>query len=62
MDECRAAVVVSHNEPLEIQKVPIPELEPLEQVNEALQAMARYEIVKGVIHFNQGTRGQTLDL
>ena len=28
MDECRAAVVVSHNEPLEIQKVPIPELEP----------------------------------
>ena len=28
MNECRAAVVVSHNEPLEIQKVPIPDLEP----------------------------------
>ena len=28
MDECRAAVITAHNKPLEIQKVPIPELEP----------------------------------
>ncbi len=28
MDECRAAVITAHNQPLEIQKVPIPELEP----------------------------------
>ena len=28
MDTCRAAVVTAHNQPLEIQRVPIPELEP----------------------------------
>jgi L-iditol 2-dehydrogenase len=28
MDDCRAAVITAHNEPLEIQSVPIPELEP----------------------------------
>lgn len=28
MDECRAAVITAHNQPLEIQNVPIPELEP----------------------------------
>ena len=28
MDDCRAAVITAHNEPLEIQRVPIPELEP----------------------------------
>ncbi|HEY7060068.1 MAG TPA: zinc-binding dehydrogenase [Chloroflexota bacterium] len=28
MDDCRAAVITSHNEPLEIQRVPIPELDP----------------------------------
>lgn len=28
MDQCRAAVITAHNQPLEIQNVPIPELEP----------------------------------
>jgi threonine dehydrogenase-like Zn-dependent dehydrogenase len=28
MTDCRAAVVTAHNEPLEIQRVPIPDLEP----------------------------------
>jgi D-arabinose 1-dehydrogenase-like Zn-dependent alcohol dehydrogenase len=28
MADCRAAVITAHNEPLEIQRVPIPELEP----------------------------------
>jgi L-iditol 2-dehydrogenase len=28
MDDCRAAVITAHNQPLEIQRVPIPELEP----------------------------------
>lgn len=28
MDDCRAAVITAHNQPLEIQKVPIPELDP----------------------------------
>ena len=28
MHECRAAVITEHNKPLEIQKVPIPDLEP----------------------------------
>jgi L-iditol 2-dehydrogenase len=28
MKDCRAAVVTAHNQPLEIQRVPIPELEP----------------------------------
>jgi threonine dehydrogenase-like Zn-dependent dehydrogenase len=28
MDDCRAAVITAHNEPLEIQRVPIPELDP----------------------------------
>ncbi len=28
MNDCRAAVITAHNQPLEIQRVPIPELEP----------------------------------
>ena len=28
MDDCRAAVITAHNEPLEIQQVPIPDLNP----------------------------------
>ena len=28
MADCRAAVITAHNEPLEIQRVPIPELVP----------------------------------
>ena len=28
MHECRAAVITEHNKPLEIQKVPIPDLDP----------------------------------
>ena len=27
MSECRAAVITAHNQPLEIQKVPIPDLD-----------------------------------
>ncbi len=28
MNDCRAAVVIAHNQPLEVQRVPIPDLEP----------------------------------
>ena len=28
MDDCRAAVITAHNEPLEIQRIPIPDLDP----------------------------------
>ncbi len=28
MNDCRAAVITAHNQPLEIQRVPIPDLEP----------------------------------
>ena len=28
MNDCRAAVIAGHNQPLEIQRVPIPDLEP----------------------------------
>ncbi|MBI2209620.1 MAG: alcohol dehydrogenase, partial [Deltaproteobacteria bacterium] len=28
MKDCRAAVITAHNQPLEIQRVPIPDLEP----------------------------------
>ena len=28
MNDCRAAVITAHNQPLEIQRVPIPKLDP----------------------------------
>jgi D-arabinose 1-dehydrogenase-like Zn-dependent alcohol dehydrogenase len=28
MDDCRAAVITAHNEPLEIQQIPVPDLDP----------------------------------
>ena len=48
MNDCRAAVITEHNQPEMISAS-----YTLDQVNDALQEMASYQVVKAVINFDK---------